>query len=169
MKYKNKKEMKAFVYMALVFTVSLSSCSSQKKMEAQAPFEMGEVTCESWSGGRAESGSGILLEIPVLSENVDEIKLQQAFFRGKIADVKMENTDTGWVAKANFKNKVVGKPDIIMHEDSKQEIGNQPPMPVEKFPFELEANQCVLSFLDGNTVKYYKVENIKEKKPKMFK
>lgn len=138
-------------------------------MVAEAPFEMGDATCQAWSGGRAETGSGLLLEIPILSENLDEMKLQQAFFRGKIADVKIENTEKGWVAKANFTNGNAGKPDMVMYADSKQEVGNQPPAVKEKFPFELEADQCVLSFLDGDTVKYYKVENIKEKKPKMFK
>ena len=81
----------------------------------------------------------------------------------------MENTETGWIATANFKNQNREKPDMVMHADSKKEVGNKPPMTKEKFPFELEADQCVLSFLDGDTVKYYKVKNIKEKKPKMFK
>ncbi len=161
--------MKAITYMIIVLTLSLSSCSSQRKMVDQAPFEMGQATCQAWAGGRAETGSGLVLEIPILSENLDEMKLQQAFFRGKIADLKMENTEKGWVAKANFKNQNVGKPDMVMHSDSKQEVGNQPPKLKEKFPFELGKDQCVLSFLDGDTVKYYKVENIKEKKAKMFK
>lgn len=161
--------MKAITYMIVVLTLSLSGCSSQKKMVARPPLEMGQATCQAWAGGRAESGSGMLLEIPVVGENPDGMNLQQAFFRGKIADVKMENTENGWVAKANFRNQATGKPDMIMHADSTKEVGNQPPMAKEKFPFELEADQCVLSFLDGDTVKYYKVENIKEKKPKMFK
>ena len=161
--------MKAITYMILVLALSLSSCSSQKKLVAEVPFEMGQATCQAWAGGRAETGSGLLLEIPILSENLDEMKLQQAFFRGKIADVAMENTEKGWMAKANFKNQNAGKPDMVMHSDSKREVGNQPPELKEKFPFDLGPDQCVLSFLDGDIVKYYKVENIKEKKPKMFK
>ena len=161
--------MKAITYMIVVLSFSLSACSSQHKMVAQAPFEMGEATCQAWAGGRAESGSGMLLEIPVLSENLDKMKLQQAFFRGKIADIEMEKADKGWIAKANFKNRNMEKTDLVMHADPKQEVGNQPPKPKEKFPFELENDQCVLSFLDGETIKYYKVENIKEKKSKMFK
>jgi hypothetical protein len=138
-------------------------------MVTEAPFEMGQATCQSWSGGRAESGSGMLLEIPIQGEKNDELKLRQAYFRGKIADVEMEDTENGWVAKANFKNQSMKKPDMVMHADSKKEVGNQPPTAKEKFPFELEADQCVLSFMEGDTVKYYKIGNIKEKKPKMFK
>lgn len=161
--------MKAITYMILALALSLSSCSSQQKLVAEAPFEMGQATCQAWAGGRAESGTGLFLEIPILSEDLDEMKLQQAFFRGKIADLTMENTEKGWMAKANFKNQNAEKPDMVMHSDSKKEVGNQPPQLKEKFPFELDSDQCVLSFLDGDTVKYYKVENIKEKKPKMFK
>lgn len=161
--------MKTITYMFLVLTLALSSCSSQKNMVAEAPFEMGAATCQAWAGGRAEAGSGLLLEIPVINGNVEEVKLQQAFFRGKIADVEMESTENGWVAKANFRNQNAGKPDMKMDADSKQEIGNQPPKLQEKFPFELGDNECVLSFMDGDTVKYFKVEGIKEKNPKMYK
>ena len=155
--------------MIIVLTLSLSGCSSQKKMVENPPFELGTATCQSWTGGRVESGSGLLLQIPVLSENLDNMKLQQAYFRGKIADLKLKSTDNGWVAESNFITRAAGKPDMTMHADAKQEVGNQPPMPKEKFPFELENNQCVLSYLDGDTVKYFKVEGIKEKKPVFYK
>lgn len=161
--------MKVFTYMILILALSLSSCSSQKKMVAQAPIEMGSATCQSWAGGRAESGSGMLLQIPVLNDNLDGKTLQQAFFRGKVADITMENTENGWLAMANFKNQTMEKPDIIMHADSKKEVGNQPPQVKEKFPFELEKDECVISFIDGDTLKYFKVSNIKDKAPKMFK
>ena len=155
--------------MILVVMLSLSGCSSQKSMVATAPFEMGGATCQNWIGGRAEAGSGILLEIPILSGNTEETKLQQAFFRGKIADVVMERSDNVWVAKANFKNQNGAKPDMVMDADSKKEIGNQPPELMKKFPFELQDDQCVLSFMDGGTTKYFKVDGIKEKTPKIYK
>ncbi len=160
--------MKVFAYLMVLSTIFLSSCSSQKKFASDAPFEMGEVTCQAWVGGMAESGSGMLLEIPVLSENLDAMKLQQAYFRGKVADIRLENTAAGWMAKANFKNVTMEKPDITMHSDATKEVGNQPPMPMEKFPFELDDNECVISFLDGDKMKYFKIGNITEKKSKVF-
>jgi hypothetical protein len=152
---------------AMVF--SLSGCSSQKKLAKTAPFEMGQVTCQSWTGGRAESGSGIKLEIPVLSENMDTMKMQQAFFRGKVADISMSTLEGKWMASANFMNKSTEKPDMVMHSDSKQEVGNQPPTLQEKFPFEIGDNECVISYMDGDKVKYYKIEGVKEKKPLIYK
>ncbi|MGD1945971.1 MAG: hypothetical protein ACFB0A_06865 [Croceivirga sp.] len=161
--------MKVLAGMIVIFWFSLSSCSSQKAMVDQTLFEIGNASCQAWLGGRAESGSGMLLEIPILGENLDQINWQQAFFRGKVADIDMESTANGGIVKANFKNQGMKKPDMVMHSDSKQEVGNQPPKLKEKFPFELEKNQGVLSFLEDGTLKYYKVENIKEKKTKMFR
>lgn len=160
--------MKTFTCVMVVLTLSFSGCSSQKKMVEQPPFELGDATCQSWTGGRAESGSGMLLEIPLIGEMSEDIMLKQAYFRGKITDVKMENTENGWVAKANFRNQSREKPDMVMHADSRKEVGNRPPAIKEKFPFELEEDQCVVSFMDGETVKYFKIEGVKEKKPKIY-
>ncbi|MEO0572828.1 MAG: hypothetical protein AAF039_14065 [Bacteroidota bacterium] len=161
--------MKAITYMIIVLTLSLFSCSSQKKMVDQPPLELGKASCQSWLGGRPEAGSGLLLEVPILSGDMGNVKLQQAYFRGKIAAVIMESTENGWVAKANFKNQNTGKPDMVMHSDSKQEVGNQPPKLNGKFPFELNPDQCVLSYMDADTLKYFKVEGIKEKQPLIYK
>jgi hypothetical protein len=152
---------------AMVF--SLSGCSSQKKLVKNAPFEMGQATCQSWTGGRHESSSGIKLEIPLLAEQMNDMKMQQAFFRGKVADLKLESREGEWVATANLMNRSIEKPDIIMHEDSKEEVGNQPPTLQEKFPFEISPNECVISYMDGDKVKYFKIEGVKEKKPLIYK
>ena len=152
-----------------LLTLTLSGCSSQRKLVQEAPMKFGEATCQAWTGGRAESGSGLLLEIPMVMDAAETVVIQQAFFRGKVADVTMENVETGMLAKANFKNGTRTKPDMTMHVDAKQEVGNQPPQPKEEFPFDLEDDQCVLSFLDGDTVKYVKVEGIKDKKPLFYK
>ncbi|WP_394974374.1 hypothetical protein [uncultured Croceitalea sp.] len=161
--------MKILIGTILVMTFSLSGCSSQKKLVENPPFEMGQATCQSWVGGRPESGSGIKLEIPILLENTDNMKMQQAYFRGKMANIKVRSKDGKLVATANFLNKSLEKPDIIMHEDAKQEVGNQPPKLEEKFPFEISQDECVVSYLDGDKVKYFKIENIKEKKPLIYK
>lgn len=160
--------MKAITYIILILGFSFTGCSSQKKLVENAPFEVGEATCQRWSGGRAESGSGILLQVPLLQDNMDEMKLQQAYFRGKIADVSLKSNDGSWFAEANFKNTNMGKPDMVMHADSKKEVGNAPPKLNEKIPFELQEDECVLSYLDGDKVKYFKLVGIKEKKPLIY-
>ena len=157
--------MKMIPYILLVLGFSISGCSSQKKLSDKAPFEMGPATCQPWTGSGAEAGSGLLLEIPILSEDLNGAQLKQAFFRGKIADINLESLETGWVAKANFREQKIEKPDIIMHADPKKEIGNRPPQPKKKFPFVLDADQCVLSYMEGETLKYVKIEGVAEKNP----
>lgn len=160
--------MKPVLYMILVLTLSFSSCSSQKEIVSQSPLELGEASCQSWKGGRAESGSGMLLTVPVSGDNMELMQLKRAYFRGKVADATLENTENGWLVKANFVNQNLEKPDIIMDADPKKEVGNRPPVPKIKFPFELGKDQCVISYMDGDTEKFFKVEGIQEKKPLLY-
>ncbi|NKI31160.1 hypothetical protein [Croceivirga thetidis] len=156
--------MKNSVFMSVIMVLSFLGCSPQKKLVSEAPVQLGAPTCQAWVGGMPESGSGMLLTIPLADENLDAQKLQQAYFRGKVADIKIENTADGWMAKANFLNGKLEKPDITMDADAAKEVGNQPPSIPEKFPFELAENECVISFLDGETIKYFKLSDIKELK-----
>ncbi len=157
--------MKVSFYILFAMVFSLFGCASQKKFEKQPPFELGTASCQAWKGGRAESGSGVVLTIPISGENMEQVQLKQAYFRQKIADITMESAEEGWLIKANFRNQNVEKPDIIMDADPRKEVGNRPPQPRQEFPFELEQDQCVISYLDGDTEKYVKIEGVKEKKP----
>ena len=145
----------------------MSSCSSQKKWADNPPVALGDATCYNWVGGMAESGSGTMLNIPLENE-LEGVSMQQAYFRGKITDINLVNTEDGWVARANFKKQRMEKPDIVMHSDSTKEVGNQPPKLEEEFPFELKQDECVISYVDGDIIKYFKVSNIKELKPKIY-
>ncbi len=161
--------MKNILYSALIMIFSLSSCTPQKKLVATTPFQIGETTCQSWVGGRPESGSGIRLNIPMLSDDMQGVQVQQAYFRGKVADLKMKTEDGKKFATANFQNNPGDKPDLIMDADAKKEVGNSAPELKDKFPFELEPTECVISYLDGDTVKYHKLEGVKELKPLIYK
>ncbi|UJH69008.1 hypothetical protein [Allomuricauda sp. SCSIO 65647] len=157
--------MRLFTYMIVVMLFSMSGCSSQKKLVDDPPFETGDATCQRWVGGRAESGSGMLLSIPITGKLSENAEIQKAYFRGKVADVNMKEKDGQWLAIANFIDQKGDKPDMIMHSDPKKEVGNQPPKLQEKFPFELEADECVMGYEEDGKMNYFKVAGIKEKKP----
>lgn len=164
--------MKTFIYSILAIAFFATSCSSQKKLVKNAPFELGEASCQKWTGGRPETGSGLLLQIPIPDELPEGISFQEAYFRGRIADLKTENKDGERWVKANYLNaNNFTKPDIVSDGDAIKEVGNQPPKRNKKndFPFELEEGQAVISYIDGDTVKYLKIENIKEKDPAIYK
>ncbi|WP_010516220.1 hypothetical protein [Croceivirga radicis] len=155
----------SYIFFSLIF--SLSSCSSQKTFVKEAPFTTGDVTCQYWAGGRAESGSGTKLKIPVGQLDKEGVAFAQAFFRGKVADLKMVKNSDEMYAEANFSNKM-DKPDIVMHADPKKEVGNKPPKLQKENPFELSENECVISYTENGELKYLKIDNVKELKPKMY-
>jgi len=161
--------MKNIVYSTLVMIFSFSGCVPQKKLVENAPFQMGDAICQSWTGGRAESGSGIRLNIEVLDDELGAIQLQQVYFRGKVANLKLETKADKRYASANFINKTGKKPDVIMDVDAKKEVGNQPPELDDEYPFELQASECVISYLEGKKLRYYKLEGIQEAKPLIYK
>ena len=161
--------MKNFSYIILALIFSLWGCSSQKNLVEKSPFPIGDVTYQSWVGGRAESGSGTKLEIPILVSNIDKIKIENAFFRGKVATVRMESRGDSWTAVANYTTKSVSKPDIIAHGDATKEVGNRPSALQKKFPFEIAKNECGISYKEGNKIKFYKITDIKEKKAIIYK
>jgi len=161
--------MKLITFAVVVLALSMSNCTSQQKLVDNPPFTLGEASCQAWKGGRAETGSGMLLEINITDQNKTDLKMQEAFFRGKKAPISMSSKEGVWLATANFVNASETKKDMVMHADGTQEVGNQPPILKEKIPFELEPTECVVSYVDGDTVKYFKVTGIKEKKTQYYK
>ena len=77
--------------------------------------------------------------------------------------------DEGTMATAKFENH---KPDIVMHSDPKKEVGNQPPRlrteEEKTFPFELNADEAVLSYLENGKVKYVKISGVKDKPARIY-
>ena len=89
-------------------------------------------------------------------------ELDSVFFRGKA--IKLET-------KAQNKSLYIGrflsstnqKSDIIMSNEPYAEYGNKMPKRSKKFPFELNENECVISYKQDNKTKYFKIGNIVEK------
>ena len=141
----------------------LTSCSSQKKIVANVPFTIGDAYCQEWTGGKAESGKGMLVKIPV--SEMEGYTLEGVYFRGQMGLVTMEEENGQKFAVVNLhKNNTVPK-DIIMHKDPKQEVGNKPTTKkkTEDFPFELQKDEAVLSYSKNGRTKYCKVKGIKDK------
>ncbi len=160
--------MKSIAYIVSLVLFSLTGCKSQQDLVTNPPFTTGAVTCQSWVGGRAESGSGIKLFIPLDAIKPGQVEFQKAYFRGKSSNIKLQEENNTTIAVANFVTTQMAKPDIVMHADPKKEVGNTPPTPKEKLPFEIGENECVLSYLDNGKLKYVKLEGIKEEKKKLY-
>lgn len=139
--------------------VSFSQCASTQKLQKKSPTKFGETYFQKWVSGVAQGPSGLNIFIEVLDDN---IKLDSVYFREKAAkfEVKPANTTLfigRFISEFN-KNK-----DMIISSDSNQEYGNKVPEIPKTIPFELNYDECVISYIVGNKTKYFKLENIEER------
>ncbi|MGB5653729.1 MAG: hypothetical protein WBM56_07825 [Robiginitalea sp.] len=160
--------MRTSVYFGVLLTfLGLMSCSSQRKLETDPPFTVERPTVEYWVGGREESGTQMRFEARWNPRNPSEITLDSLYFRGRVMKAEPKETETGFLITGTYIENMP-KTDIIMHADPRQEVGNQPPKPLNKskaFPFDLLPDEAVISYLAGNAEKkqYYKIKGVVEK------
>jgi hypothetical protein len=158
----------------MIGMLTLQGCSSQKKLESSAPFTIEQATCQEWVGGKEESGTGFLLQLPITAVSGDDIQFKEVFFRGAIMESEVDRADEKMTIVCNFFKEKAVKPDIIMHADAKKEVGNQPP-PLnkkgDKFPFELKPDEAVVSYTTNGTtkVKYIKIGGIVDKPSRIYR
>lgn len=151
-----------FILLGMII-IGFSSCSSSQKLQKEIPFAVTSATCQEWVAGVQGGGSGI--NVTFVADNLAEnnIQLDSIFFRGQKAAVMMLEEKGKKNCSARFVTPKLEKPDIIMHKDPKKEFGNKPPKLQEKIPFELADNEAVISYTQAGKVKYFKIENIKQK------
>jgi hypothetical protein len=132
-------------YIVLIMAFGLFSCSSQKKLQTETPFEMGSASCQEYVGGKEESGKGMMLSIPVTMGEENMIELNEVFFRGKQVSVTMQEKDGMRFAVARIPNAKGGSAEAVA--------------------LKLESTEAILSYTDNGKVKYTKITDIKQKQP----
>ena len=156
-------------YIIILVVIGLTSCASQKKLQKKTPFIVQEITLYKWSNSIEKSDSGIEIKIPIRQMIEEDIDFKYLYFRGRVAEITTKNSNGSKYLIANFINEKLQKLDIVMHSDSKNEVGNQPPLlNINKeieFPFQLADDEAVLSYIENNgkKLKYTKLTGIKEK------
>lgn len=143
----------------LFIIVSFSQCASTLKLQDNLPIEIDEVYYQTWVAGVKGGGSGINVFIPMES-NSNTILLDSMYFRGKSTKIEYAN-DT--LAIGRFKTKANQKQDIIMSNEPYAEYANKVPEIPEKIPFELKDDECIVSYLEKNKTKYFKIKGIVKK------
>ncbi|HSM64385.1 MAG TPA: hypothetical protein VK833_10645 [Gillisia sp.] len=137
---------------ATLITVLLASCAGNKDLQEKAPANMENAYYTS-------QGESIILYIPVSSIQTNRVSLDSVYFRNKKADLTT-SPDMPGVYMATFE---MGKPDMIMSIDPKEEYGNKVPQKVEKMDFDLKEDEAVLIYTQNSNVKYYKLTGVKER------
>lgn len=147
---KTLKKVITFLLMPFMM-VSFYNCSSTKMLQNHAPFEIDEVYYQ-------ESNSGTNVYISIKS-NPNNIILDSIYFKGKQAKLGQENN----LFVGRFTSNIIQKQDIIMSNEPYAEYGNKIPRLPEKLPFELKDNECVVSYKEDNSIKYFKIKNVIQK------
>jgi len=140
-----------------LFSVLIMQCSSAQKLQKEAPMSISRIEVQHWTAGIQGGGSGINMEIQVSEKTT--LKLDSVFFRGLKAKLMQARTD--FIAK--FISPENQKRDIIMSNESGAEYGNELPIGIKNFPFELKNNECVISYTESGTTKYFKYSSVVEK------
>ena len=139
--------------------LGFSQCSSTKMLQAEAPITVGKVYYQKWVAGVQGGGSGLNIFIP---SNDVSIVLDSVYFRGKAVKLETKIQDKSLYI-GRFKSQFNQKQDLIMSSDSTAEYGNKLPIVEEQIPFELKPDECVVSYMDGNKTKYFRIGNVVEK------
>lgn len=156
------KDIKCFKYLVYLVFLSLAflNCSSVQKIQSSIPIEFGDVYYQHWIAGVKGGGSGINVFINVAS-NKKNIELDSVYFQGKVSKLEEVNNS---LFIGRFKTTANQREDLIMSSNPKEEYGNQIHKPKEDIPFELKNNQCIISYMDSDKIKYFMIEDIKKKK-----
>lgn len=157
------KNVFGFFFISLVM-MSFSQCASTKKLQDEIPLEIGQVSYQSWVAGVEGGGSGVNLFIPIVS-NINNLVLDSVYFHGK--KVKLEQkTESLYVGR--FKKSTNQKKEVVMSSNPVAEFNNPVPEIPQKMPFELKEDECVVSYMDRNKTKYFKISDITKKKAQLY-
>ena len=141
--------MKYILSCFLLICLCLTSCTSQKKLQTEIPFEIGKAISQQYVGGREESGSGTELRIPVSLLNTSDIEIKEVYFRGKQVKALVNTVDNEEI--------------IIVR------IPNNSPESSETSDLKLNTDEAVISYNENGEMKYAKVNGIKQKQPLIYK
>lgn len=153
--------MKYLSILAIIF--SFTQCGSMK-LQKNPPFKIEKSSYNNWTGG--QSGvSGTKVEI-VLTEN-SNIVFDSLFFKNKSTKVEIKTDSDKTLLIGHFNTSNRQKRDLVLDIDATKEIKNTIPE-VNKFPFDLKDNEAILSYKDGDKIKYYKIINVEKGKQVFF-
>ena len=152
-----------FTFVLTCFT----QCSSAQKLEKEIPFKIGSSYFQNWVAGVEGGGSGINIFITVEDLSQDKIELDSVYFRGKASklETKPNNSD---LFIGRFSTAFNQKRDLIMSNKPNAEYGNEAPKINIKIPFDLEDDESVVSYKEGNKTKYFRIVNVVEKRPVQY-
>lgn len=143
------KKTKALAY-GFIFTVVMGltfQCASPKAtttFQKEIPFNIDNVYFQEWYAGIKVGGTGVNIFIPVVDKPADVI-VDSVYFRnlqGKLVKTQGKYSAILKNKSRNYSFRVAEKP--------------------KDYPFDLKANECVISYIQNGETKYYKIKQLNE-------
>lgn len=129
-----------------------TSCGGNQNLQEKAPASFQQVYF-------TKDASAMKLYIPVSAIQTERVAFNSVYFKGRKADIELDTTRSGRYV-ASFP---LGKPDLIMSSDPREEYGNKvPSIPVEA-PFKIKDDEAILVFTERGDIKFYKLTGIEER------
>lgn len=147
----------------IMMSLSASKCSDAKKMDKKAPSIIGEVYVESWTSEDESGDSGYNLYIPMNTQETQDILLDSVYFRNQIVKLDRKTEDANILYVGAFKNFKKSNDDMVMSSNPLDEMANKPPRIQKRIPFEIEDSEGIVSYKYKGDIRYFKIENIKER------
>ena len=127
-------------------------------LQKTSPFILSQTPYyQTWISGMPGGGSGINVFIP--TEEPKNFSLDSLHFRGQRVKAVYQNK----MIFACYQTIPNQKRDIILNKDVLEEMDNSLLSTVERSPFALKHNACILSYQVNNKRYYYKIEDLQQK------
>lgn len=145
-----------------IIMLSFSNCGNSKTQvetytfEQYPPFTIGEVYSQEWVAGVRGGGSGTNLHI-TFNKLIEDILIKDIYFQKQIVK-SQRSTKYKYQYIGYFKSEM--NRDIIMDINPINEAQNTP---LKYFPFKLEDNEAVISYLYKEEIHYFMIVKIKRK------
>ena len=154
-------KLKPLLILGLIF-LSIFNCKSAQEpllqFQTTAPIEISEPYYNSWVAGIEGGGAGINVFLPTTES--PKIIIDSLHFRGEKSAVETRDQ----LIIGRFKYSTNRKKDIIFSSNLQDEYRNKLPPSIDKTPFSLTQNECVISYQVNNKRFYYKISNLKRQR-----
>ncbi|CAM1358111.1 conserved exported hypothetical protein [Tenacibaculum litopenaei] len=150
------------LFSLLFLSLGFIQCGSTK-FDQTPPFKILSAKMTHITGGVPGVSS---LDVYLQYTAATKPTVKHLYFRGKKTTAIIEQKLDNPYIVARFKEEDnAERYDLELQKDVKKEYGNTTAKKAEKFPFELQQNEAVLSYEVNGKLRYYKISNIKENTP----
>jgi len=146
------------IFSSVIILLACSFCSATKDISTENhPFKVTKATYNTWVGGQPGVRG---INISIIIDN-PEIKLDSVFFRNMKTKLKSDRNSKPVVFLGTFIHPNTKK-DYILHKNEEKEYGNKPQNMLTNFPFQLQEDEAIISYIFKEKTRYYKIEKLKE-------